>query len=82
MAMTDAKRKTDKAWQQKNYKMLSVKLYKEDAEEFTEYCKENNISVNAALKKYISECIDRPLTVRSEARSVEGQQEVSENEED
>lgn len=32
MAMSDAKRKTDCAWQKKNYKMLCAKVYKGDAE--------------------------------------------------
>ncbi len=66
MAMTDKKRRTDAAWQKKNYKRLGVKLYKGDAEAFEEYCKNNNMSVNAALRKYISNCLGRPLERRSE----------------
>ncbi len=65
MAMTDAKRKTDGAWQKKNYKRLGVKLYKGDAEAFEEYCQMNNKSVNSALREYISKCIGRPLEKRS-----------------
>lgn len=75
MAMTDAKRKTDNAWQRKNYKRLGVKLYKEDAEAFEEYCKRNNISVNAALRGYVAQCLERPLTIRSEAAGEEEKEE-------
>ncbi len=66
MAMTDKKRKTDAAWQKKNYKRLGVKLYKGDAEEFEAYCRENNTSVNAALREYVAQCIGRPLEKRGE----------------
>jgi len=73
MAMTDKKRLTDNAWQKKNYKRVGAKLYKEDAEAFEKYCKENNISMNAAIKNYIAQCIGRPLTVRSEASEEENE---------
>ena len=66
MAMTDKKRKTDAAWQRKNYKRLGVKLYRGDAEAFEAYCRENNTSVNAALREYIAECLGRPLEKRGE----------------
>ncbi len=66
MAMTDAKRKTDNAWQKKNYKRLGVKLYKGDAEAFERYCKENGTSVNATLREYVAQCIGRPLEKRGE----------------
>ena len=65
MAMTDKKRATDGAWQKKNYKRLGVKLYKEDAEAFEEYCQKNNTSVNAAFREYVSQCLGRPLEKRS-----------------
>lgn len=66
MAMTDAKRKSDNAWQRKNYKRLGVKLYKGDAEAFEKFCRENNTSVNAALREYVAQCIGRPLEKRGE----------------
>lgn len=66
MAMTDAKRKTDNAWQRKNYKRLGVKLYRGDAEAFEEYCRANNTSVNAAFREYVAQCIGRPLEKRGE----------------
>lgn len=75
MAMTDAKRKTDYAWQKKNYKRLGVKLYKEDAEAFENYCKENGLSVNAALRECVAERIGRPLTIRGEAAGEESGEE-------
>lgn len=64
----DKKRARDNAWKQKNCKTVVAKLYREDAEAFEKYCKENETSVNAAIKKYISECIGRPLTIRSESK--------------
>ena len=62
----EKKRKRNNAWQKKNYKLIGVKLYREDAAEFEEYCKKQGLSVNAFLRKYVAECIGRPLTVRSE----------------
>ena len=50
---------------------MGAKLYKEDAEAFEKYCKENGISMNAAIKNYIAQCIGRPITVRSEAAGEE-----------
>ena len=66
MAMTEAKRRTDNAWQRKNYKRLGVKLYRGDAEAFEEYCRANNTSVNAAFREYVAQCIGRPLEKRGE----------------
>lgn len=64
----EKKKQRDNAWQRKNYKRLGVKLYKEDAEAFEKYCKENGTSVNAVLRKCVAECIGRPLTIRSESK--------------
>lgn len=75
MAMTDKKRKTDYAWQKKNYKMLCAKVYKGDAEAFEEYCRENKTSVNAAIREYIAQCIGRPLEKRGEAAGKEDTEE-------
>lgn len=67
----DKKRKRDNDWHKKNYKLLGVKLYNEDAEAFTKYCKDQGLSVNAVLRKYVVECIGRPLTIRSEVKTEE-----------
>lgn len=75
MAMTDAKRKTDYAWQKKNYKMLCAKVYKGDAEAFEKYCRENNTSVNAALREYVAQCIGRPLEKRGENAEAAAEEE-------
>ena len=75
MAMTDAKRKSDNAWQRKNYKRLGVKLYKGDAEAFETYCRENNTSVNAALREYVAQCIGRPLEKRGENAEAAAEEE-------
>ena len=75
MAMTDAKRKSDNAWQRKNYKRLGVKLYKGDAEAFEKYCRENNTSVNAALREYVAQCIGRPLEKRGENAEAAAEEE-------
>ena len=74
MAMNDKKRKTDMDWQRKNYKMLSTKLYREDAEDFEKWCAENKTSVNAKLKELISQTLGRPLTNRTKER-MEGAEE-------
>ena len=71
MAMTDKKRATDAAWQKANYKRLGVKLYKEDAEAFEQYCRDNDLSVNAALREFVSQCIGRPLEKRSREKDDE-----------
>ena len=65
MPMSDKKRKSDSAWQKKNYKRLGVKLYKGDAEAFENYCKEQGKSVNAALREYVAQCLGRDLENRS-----------------
>lgn len=65
MPMTEKKRKTDAAWQRKTYKRLGVKLYKNDAEAFEVFCKENGKSVNAALREYVAQCLGRPLERRT-----------------
>ena len=65
MPMTDKKRKTDAAWQKKNYKRLGVKLYKEDAEAFERFCQDNGKSVNSALREYVAQCLGRPLEKRT-----------------
>jgi len=75
MAMTDAKRKSDNAWQRKNYKRLGVKLYKGDAEAFEKFCRENNTSVNAALREYVAQCIGRPLEKRGENAEAAAEEE-------
>ena len=65
MPMTDKKRKTDAAWQRKNYKRLGVKLYKNDAEAFESYCAANGKSVNSAFREYVAACLGRPLERRT-----------------
>ncbi len=66
MASTERQKQITNEWQRKNYKRLGVKLYKGDAEAFEEYCRENNTSVNAALREYVAQCIGRPLEKRGE----------------
>jgi site-specific recombinase XerD len=75
MAMTEKKRKTDYAWQKKNYKRVGTKLYRGDAEAFEEWCREHNTSVNAALKEYVSQCLGRPLEKRSENKETKDNEE-------
>lgn len=65
MPMTDKKRLTDAAWRKKNYKRIGVKLYKNDAQAFENYCKENGKSVNSALREYVAACLGRPLEKRT-----------------
>ena len=67
MATSEKQRQTTNAWQRKNYKRLGVKLYRGDAEAFEEYCRNNNTSVNAALREYVAQCIGRPLEKRGDA---------------
>ena len=65
MTMTAKKRATDYAWQQRNKKTVSCKLYKEDADAFAEYAAGLGKSVNELLKEYISDCLGRPLEKRT-----------------
>ncbi len=67
MAMSDKEREYHNEYQRQNYRRLGVKLYKGDAEAFEEYCRQNGTSVNAAFRKYVAECIGRPLEKRSES---------------
>ena len=67
MPMTEQKRKTDAAWQKKNYKRLGVKLYKKDAQDFEKYCESRGKSVNSAFREYVSACLGRPLERRTAA---------------
>ena len=66
MPMTEKKRKTDSAWQMKNYKRIGAKLYKKDAEAFENFCKERGKSVNSVLRDFVADCIGRPLERRTE----------------
>ena len=65
MAMTSKKRATDYAWQQRNKKTVTCKLYIQDADDFAAYAAARGKSVNELLKEYISECLGRPLEKRT-----------------
>ena len=62
-------------WQKKNYKRLGVKLYKEDAEAFEQWCAANGKSVNAALRECVSNCLGRPLENRTRDKQEEAEEE-------
>ena len=71
MAVSEKQKEKNNAWQRKNYKRIGAKLYKGDAEAFEKYCAEKGISVNSAIREYVSKCLGRSLERRSEKKEEE-----------
>lgn len=55
--LTEAKKKSNAAWDAKNMATIGCKLKKEQAEAFREYCTERGTTPNAELRKYVLDCI-------------------------
>lgn len=57
MAISEARKKANKRWEQKNMRSGSFKMYLDLYKKFEQFCKDNNISknkvINEAVKEYI-----------------------------
>nr|DAK83852.1 MAG TPA: antitoxin [Caudoviricetes sp.] len=56
-ARTDAERRAQNKWEQKNRVTLGVRLSKADGEAFRAWCADRGLTVNAALSVYVAECL-------------------------
>lgn len=57
MAPSDAKKRANKKYQQKNIASLACRVKIEQAEKFKEHCAELGKTSNAVLREYVLECI-------------------------
>lgn len=56
-ARTDAERRAQNKWEQKNRVTLGVRLSKADGEAFRAWCAARDLTVNAALTTYVAACL-------------------------
>lgn len=56
MAISEAKKKATKKWNEKNRSTLQCCLNKKDAEMFKKYCNSIGSTPNSTLKSYVLEC--------------------------
>lgn len=56
-ARTDAERRAQNKWEQKNRVTLGVRLSKADGESFRAWCAARGLTVNAALTSYVAACL-------------------------
>lgn len=56
-ARTDAERRAQNKWEQKNRVTLGVRLSKADGEAFRAWCAARGLTVNAALTSYVAACL-------------------------
>lgn len=56
-ARTDAERRAQNKWEQKNRVTLGVRLSKADGEAFRAWCAARDLTVNAALASYVAACL-------------------------
>lgn len=59
MALTDAQRKANKKYFDKNYKQVKLSMPNTEARALEEYCKENDYSKNGFIREAIKEKIER-----------------------
>ena len=57
MAPSEAKKRANKKYQQKNIASLACRVKKEQAEKFKEYCADRGETPNAVLREYVLDCI-------------------------
>ncbi len=57
MPVSEKKRKSNQAWDDKNMKHLVCKVRTETAEAFKAYAAERGTSVHALLKGYVDRCL-------------------------
>ena len=58
MAISEARKKANKKWDQANMKSGSFKMYIDLFEEFEQFCKDNNISKNKVINEAVREYIE------------------------
>lgn len=59
MALTDAQRKANKKYFDKNYKQVKLSMPNTEAQALEEYCKENDCSKNGFIREAVKEKIER-----------------------
>lgn len=59
MAVSEAKKRANKKWEQANYKRLNIALPLAEFEKIENYCVEKNISKNGFLRQAALEKIER-----------------------
>lgn len=57
MPLSDAKKKSNKKYNQNNTKQVSIRLINKEYELFEQYCKNNQISMSGLLRQRISDII-------------------------
>lgn len=59
MTMTEAHKNGNKKWDSENMLTLSVRLRKEQVQEFRKYAEENGTTANSLLKKFVLDTIKK-----------------------
>ena len=58
MAISEARKKANKKWDQANMKSGSFKMYIDLFNEFEQFCKDNNISKNKVINEAVREYME------------------------
>ncbi len=59
MAISEAKKRNNAAWDKDNMSTLACKMLKSEAEAFREYCRERGQTVSETLAAYVRSCTGR-----------------------
>lgn len=57
MALSEAKKRANKKWNDENYKQVKLSMPKSEAEALDKYCKKNNISKAGFIRQLIKDRI-------------------------
>lgn len=61
MAVSEAKKKANAKWDSENMATLGVRLKREQAEAFKEYCVKQGKTSNAVLREFVLDCIGETM---------------------
>lgn len=61
VAISEAKKKANAKWDSENMATIGVRLKKEQAEAFKDFCAKQGKTSNAVLREFILECIDETM---------------------
>lgn len=71
MALTDAQRRASAKYQKENIASLACRVKKKQAEKFKEYCEEQGVTPNSAIRDYVFSCIgEEGITMLSDEQIV------------
>lgn len=71
MAPTDAQKRASAKYQKENIASLACRVKKEQAEKFKEYCEEQGVTPNSAIRDYVFSCIgEEGITMLSDEQIV------------